>query len=181
MLVTTPQEVPLFARFLWTAVDELIQAPVQTPELLARVDVLLRARDASLRALDPALARFRSYFENDLIGRWIAAPDGRILAANARCAAMLGLATADDARRRIWGDFVPDTDARRALLPRLEAAAPIDRLPDRAPAPGRRPLPRDAQRHAVSNGGEIEMHGFIADAARRCGQARREQAERWRR
>ncbi|MGH2610292.1 MAG: hybrid sensor histidine kinase/response regulator, partial [Tepidiformaceae bacterium] len=38
LLVTTPQDVPLFARFLWTAVDELIQTPVQTPELLARVD-----------------------------------------------------------------------------------------------------------------------------------------------
>src|SRR5688572_32847630 len=43
LLVTSPQEVPLFARFLWTAVDELIQTPVQTPELLARVDVLFRA------------------------------------------------------------------------------------------------------------------------------------------
>ena len=57
LLVTTPQEVQLFARFLWTAADELIQTPVQTPELLARVDVLLRARDASLRAIDPAVGR----------------------------------------------------------------------------------------------------------------------------
>jgi hypothetical protein len=32
LLVTTPQDVSLFARFLWTAVDELIQAPVQTLE-----------------------------------------------------------------------------------------------------------------------------------------------------
>ncbi|HET8625079.1 MAG TPA: hypothetical protein VFM14_16065, partial [Gemmatimonadales bacterium] len=28
LLVTTPHDVPLFARFLWTAVDELIQTPV---------------------------------------------------------------------------------------------------------------------------------------------------------
>ena len=52
LLVTTPQDVGLFARFLWTAVDELIQTPVQTPELLARVDVLLRVREASVRLRD---------------------------------------------------------------------------------------------------------------------------------
>jgi two-component system, cell cycle sensor histidine kinase and response regulator CckA len=178
LLVTTPQEVPLFARFLWTAVDELIQAPVQTPELLARVDVLLRARDASLRALDPALARFRSYFENDLIGRWIAAPDGRILVSNARCAAMLGLETPEDVGRRTWGDFVPDPEVRRALLQRLEAAAPIDPLALELRRQDGVRFPATLSATPYLNGGDIEMHGFIADAAP-LGEAGREQlAER---
>jgi PAS domain S-box-containing protein len=175
LLVTTPQDVPLFARFLWTAVDELIQTPVQTPELLARVDVLLRARDASLRALDPALARFRSYFENDLVGRWIASPDGRILVANARCATMLGLGSPEDAGRRTWGDFVPDPEARRALLQRLEAAAPIDPIPVELRRQDGVRFPATLSATPYLNGGEIEMHGFLTDAAAPITQGRREQ------
>ena len=178
LLVTTPQEVPLFARFLWTAVDELIQAPVQTPELLARVDVLLRARDASLRALDPTLARFRSYFENDLIGRWIAAPDGRILVANARCATMLGLESPDDARRRTWGDFVPDAEVRRALLQRLEAAAPIDPMPVELRRQDGVRFPATLSATPYLNAGEIEMHGFVTDAAPLSQAGREQLAER---
>ena len=57
LLVTTPADTGLFARFVWTAVDEVIQAPVQAPELLARVDVLLRARGAS-RQPDRAERRY---------------------------------------------------------------------------------------------------------------------------
>lgn len=175
LLVTTPQDVPLFARFLWTAVDELIQTPVHTPELLARVDVLLRARDASLRALDPALARFRGYFENDLIGRWIAAPDGRILVANARCAGMLGLGSADDARRHVWGDFVPDAEVRRALLQQLEAAAPIGPMQLELRRQDGVRFPASLSATPCFNGGEIEMHGFLTDASTPIPRARREQ------
>jgi two-component system cell cycle sensor histidine kinase/response regulator CckA len=175
LLVTTPQDVPLFARFLWTAVDELIQTPVQTPELLARVDVLLRARDASLRALDPAQARYRTYFENDLVGRWVAAPDGRIVVANSRCATMLGLGSAEDAARRTWGDFIPDGDVRRALLQRLESGASIA------------PLPVEVRRQdgvrfralisatPCRSAGAVEMHGVITEAAAAHGHLQREE------
>jgi PAS domain S-box-containing protein len=127
LLVTMPQDVPLFARFLWTAADELIQVPVQTPELLARVDVLLRARDASLRALDPSSTRFRAAFENDLAARWIAAPDGRLLVVNDQFGVLLGLDSAEDARRRTWGDFIPDAAARCAFVEELAAGTPIER------------------------------------------------------
>ncbi|MGH7628373.1 MAG: ATP-binding protein [Gemmatimonadales bacterium] len=175
LLVTTPQDVPLFARFLWTAVDELIQTPVQTPELLARVDVLLRARDASLRALDPALARFRGYFENDLVGRWIAATDGRILVSNARCAAMLGLATPDDVRRRTWSDFVPDAEARGGLLQRLAAGAPIDGLQVELRRQNGARFPAVLSAIPYLNGGETEMHGVLADASMSAVQLRRDQ------
>jgi two-component system cell cycle sensor histidine kinase/response regulator CckA len=175
LLVTTPQDVPLFARFLWTAVDELIQTPVHTPELLARVDVLLRARDASLRALDPALVRFRGYFENDLIGRWIAAPDGRILVSNARCAGMLGLGSADDARRHAWGDFVPDAEVRRVLLQQLEAAAPIGPMQLELKRQDGVRFPASLSATPCFNGGEIEMHGLLTDASRPIPRARREE------
>ncbi len=178
LLVTTPQDVPLFARFLWTAVDELIQTPVQTPELLARVDVLLRARDASLRVLDPALARFRGYFENDLVGRWIAAPDGRLLVANPRCASLLGLGSVEDARRRTWGDFVPDPEVRRLLLQQLAAGEPIDPVPLELRRQDGARLPAILSATPYLNGVEIEMHGVVTDASLPGAQIRDQFAER---
>ncbi|HET8621949.1 MAG TPA: response regulator, partial [Gemmatimonadales bacterium] len=175
LLVTTPHDVPLFARFLWTAVDELIQTPVHTPELLARVDVLLRARDASLRALDPALARFRGYFENDLIARWIAAPDGRILLTNRRCDSVLGLESSDDTRHRAWSDFVPDPEVRRVLLEHLSAGAPFERMPIELRRQDGTRLTALVSAVPYQNSGETEMHGVLADPAPTAGLSRREQ------
>src|SRR5512134_830389 len=174
LLVTTPQDVPLFARFLWTAVDELIQAPVQTPELLARVDVLLRARDASLRALDPSLARFRAAFENDLVGRWIAAPDGRLLLANARFGALLDLARPDDAQRRTWGDFIPDLEARRRFLAQLEAGTPMERMPLELQTQHGARIAVTVSAIPYIHGGASEMHGVIAEGTAAAGVGQRE-------
>jgi two-component system, cell cycle sensor histidine kinase and response regulator CckA len=163
LLVTRPQDVPLFARFLWTAVDELIQVPVQTPELLARVDVLLRARDASLRALDPAITRFEAGFENDLTGRWIAATDGRLLVVNARFAAHLGLDSPEDARRRTWADFIPDRNARRDFLEKLHAGAsvPPTALELRTQAGTR--ISAVVTAVSFESGGILEVHGTLTD------------------
>jgi PAS domain S-box-containing protein len=178
LLVTTPQDVPLFTRFLWTAVDELLQTPVQTPELLARVDVLLRARDASLRALDPALARFRSYFENDLVGRWIAAPDGRLLLVNRRCAALLGLESAEDARHRAWSDFVPDPDMRRVLLQHLATASTFDRMPLELRRQDGARFTALMSAAAYADGSQTEIHGVLADPLAVSGRPREHLAER---
>ena len=108
LLVTTPHDVGLFARFLWTAVDELIQAPVQTPELLARVDVLLRVREASVRLRNHGEGRFRQFFDTDPASRWVAAPDGRILLCNAVFAAHLGFPSVEEACRHTWSDVIAD-------------------------------------------------------------------------
>jgi two-component system cell cycle sensor histidine kinase/response regulator CckA len=178
LLVTTPQDVPLFTRFLWTAVDELLQTPVQTTELLARVDVLLRARDASLRALDPALARFRSYFENDLVGRWIAAPDGRLLMMNRRCATLLGLESAEDARHRAWSDFVPDPDMRRVLLQHLATSATFDRMPLELRRQDGTRFTALLSAAPYADGSQTEMHGVLADPLPVSGRPREHLAER---
>src|SRR6185503_6063731 len=108
LLVTAPHDVGLFARFLWTAVDELIQAPVQTPELLARVDVLLRVREASVRLRNHGEERFRLFFDSDPASRWVAAPDGRILLCNAVFAARLGFPSVEEACRHTWSDVIAD-------------------------------------------------------------------------
>ncbi|HEU5169799.1 MAG TPA: ATP-binding protein [Gemmatimonadales bacterium] len=179
LLVTTAPDVPLFARFLWTAVDELLQTPVQTPELLARVDVLLRARETSLRLNDPAAVRFRAYFDNDLAARWIASTDGRLLVCNPAFATLFGLASAEEVRHRAWGDFIPDGATCRDFLARLAAGDPIA------------PMELDVRRqdgqllHGVVSatpqrqGGEVELQGAFAAGSAPLAQARREQlAER---
>ncbi|HEU4649272.1 MAG TPA: ATP-binding protein [Gemmatimonadales bacterium] len=118
LLLATPADAGLFARFVWTAVDELIQAPVQAPELLARVDVLLRAR-AAARPPDPANERHRRFFENDLAGRWVAAADGRLVSCNLAFARMLGAASVEDACRNSWRDLLSATPAGEEFLARM--------------------------------------------------------------
>lgn len=48
VLVTSHREAELITRHLWQTVDELIHMPIEKLELLARVEVLLRARRLSL-------------------------------------------------------------------------------------------------------------------------------------
>jgi two-component system cell cycle sensor histidine kinase/response regulator CckA len=126
LLVTTPQDVGLFARFLWTAVDELIQTPVQTPELLARVDVLLRVREASVRLRDHAEERFRQFFETDPAGKWVAAPDGRILLCNPALAVYLGFTSVEEACRHTWADVIADPVAAADFGALLAGGTPLD-------------------------------------------------------
>jgi PAS domain S-box-containing protein len=118
LLAATPADAGLFARFVWTAVDEVIQAPVQAPELLARVDVLLRARAAS-RPPEPVDERHRRFFDNDLAGRWIAAPDGRLISCNPAFARMVGADSVEDACRRTWRDLLVAAPAGEEFLARL--------------------------------------------------------------
>jgi signal transduction histidine kinase len=48
LLVTSRQDIRLMTRQLWKSIDELIFTPVEKIELLARVEVLLRARSSSV-------------------------------------------------------------------------------------------------------------------------------------
>ena len=125
LLLTAPSDVGLFARFLWTAVDELVQMPVQPPELLARVDVLLRAREASVRLRDHEEERFRQFFETDSAGKWVAAPDGRILLCNPAFASCAGFASVDEASRHTWGDLIADPIVAADFGAALQLGTPL--------------------------------------------------------
>ncbi len=54
LLVTTRPGARMITRHLWRSVDELIIAPIERAELVARVEVLLRARALSLELRDKA-------------------------------------------------------------------------------------------------------------------------------
>ena len=49
LLVTSRQDVGLATRHLWHSLDELITTPIERVELQARVEILLRARHASVQ------------------------------------------------------------------------------------------------------------------------------------
>jgi two-component system cell cycle sensor histidine kinase/response regulator CckA len=168
LLVTTPADVGLFARFLWTAVDELIHAPIQAPELLARVDVLLRAREASRKLRDHSEERFRRYFDHDPAGQWVAAADGRLLQCNAAFAAIVGATTSDEAARRTWTDLLPDPAEAERLLGRLARGERIDAQEftlRRADGTLREVLLSAAAR--VEEGRVTELQGSMVDVTQR--------------
>ncbi len=168
LLVTTPQDVGLFARFLWTAVDEIIQTPVQTPELLARVDVLLRVREASVRLRDHAEERFRQFFETDPAGKWVAAPDGRILLCNPALAVYLGFTSVEEACRHTWADVIADPVAAADFGALLAGGAPLDGYEmELTRTDGTR---IHVLQHAVprlEEGRLVEVQGYLVDVSER--------------
>jgi len=168
LLVTTPQDVGLFARFLWTAVDELIQAPVQTPELLARVDVLLRVREASVRLRDHTEERFRQFFETGPAGKWVSAPDGRILLCNAALAAQLGFPSAEEACRHTWSDVIEDPVAAADFGEMLASGSPLDGYEMELTRPDGGRI--HVLQHAVprlEEGRVVEIQGYLVDVSER--------------
>ena len=166
LLVTTPNDVGLFARFLWTAVDELIQTPVQAPELLARVDLLLRSREASLRLRDHSEERFRHFFETDPAGKWVAAPDGRILLCNPAFAAFAGFASVEQACRHTWADLIADPVTAAAFGAALQQGKPLDGFEMELGRPGG--TTTHVLLHAVprfADGEVVEIEGHLVDAS----------------
>jgi two-component system cell cycle sensor histidine kinase/response regulator CckA len=166
LLVTTPADVGLFARFLWTAVDELIQTPVQAPELLARVDLLLRSREASLRLRDHSEERFRHFFETDPAGKWLAAPDGRILLCNPAFAAYAGFTSVEQACRHTWADLIADPVTAADFGAALQQGKPLDGFEMELGRPGGTTI--HVLQHAVArfaDGEVVEIEGHLVDAS----------------
>lgn len=56
LLVTSRPDVKMITRHLWRSVDELIITPIEKPELRARIEILLRAREMSVALRERAEA-----------------------------------------------------------------------------------------------------------------------------
>lgn len=166
LLVTTSQDVGLFARFLWTAVDELIQAPVQTPELLARVDVLLRVREASVGLRDHGEERLRQFFDADPASKWVAAPDGRILLCNAAFAAHIGFPSVDEACRHTWSDVIADPVAAADFSAQLASGTLLDGYEmELTRTDGGRIQVLQYAVPRLEDGRLMEVHGYLVDVS----------------
>ena len=87
---------------LESGADGYVVRPISNRELVARVGAILRlkrARDASRRSE----GRFRSLFENALVGIYRTTPDGKILLANPALVEMLGYASFEElVQRDAW-------------------------------------------------------------------------------
>ena len=95
LLVTARPDVGLATRHLWHSVDELIITPIERVELQARVEILLRARHASVqseteRAMSEAQSReVNAILESIDTAVMITDRTGRILRANTALARMM--------------------------------------------------------------------------------------------
>ena len=95
LLVTARPDVGLATRHLWHGIDELITTPIERVELQARVEILLRARQASVHNANERIAFARQarevtgIVENIDTAVMITDHDGRILRANTALARMV--------------------------------------------------------------------------------------------
>ena len=105
---------------LESGADGYLVRPISNRELIARVRAILRlkqARDVSRRSE----RRFRSLFENALVGIYRTTPDGGILLANPALLEMLGYASFEDlAQRDLRHDGYGSGCSRAAFVETIE-------------------------------------------------------------
>ncbi|MBW4574903.1 MAG: PAS domain S-box protein [Aphanothece sp. CMT-3BRIN-NPC111] len=135
LLVTPQANVNLLTRQLWQSIDDLITKPIEKLELQARVEMLLRSRQLSLRlksaneqlqkeiaerdraeaerevaiaALRENEIRFRRLVESNVIGITVAGTSGEIIDANDAFLDMVGYTQEDLQAGRIrWDEMTP--------------------------------------------------------------------------
>lgn len=101
LLITARQDMGLATRHLWHSIDELINTPIERVELQARVEILLRTRQATVqtetrRMASEAQAReVTTILETLPVGIFILNKVGGIVSANA-------------ASCRVWGGPIPE-------------------------------------------------------------------------
>jgi PAS domain S-box-containing protein len=121
------------------------------------------------QALRDSEEKYRSFFEEDLAGNYVATPDGRLLACNSSFAGMFGFSSVEEALAAgLWARY-PNAEARQAFLAAL-------RLRKRLKSFAHELRGRDgAVLQVVENtvghfgpGGElVEIHGYLIDETER--------------
>jgi PAS domain S-box-containing protein len=113
LMVTTKKEVGYVTRHLWHAVDELILSPIDSVELSARIEILLRARRYSLSLH----RRYERIFECVPAGLFRAEPDGRITDANPAMVKIPGFGDKHDLLgKRLTDLFDPESNIKMSEL-----------------------------------------------------------------
>jgi PAS domain S-box-containing protein len=98
LLVTPRKGLRLAVRYLSTAVDELIVMPIEKVELQARIEILLRARTASVELRRHGEELFTALVEQSLVGVYLAR-DGHYVYFNEAGAAIFGYTPAQMVRQ----------------------------------------------------------------------------------
>jgi len=120
LLLTGDRSPDEFAGTVRTMVDELIQRPVSTTELRARIDNLLQRRRLSLeltRQKEQSDRRFESLFQSTPDPVVVVKPDGTVTEANDAFAGAFGIDTQQLEERPITDfEFTPAESVERVLL-----------------------------------------------------------------
>ncbi|MHB9106299.1 MAG: sensor histidine kinase [Armatimonadota bacterium] len=101
LLITARQDMGLATRHLWHSIDELINTPIERVELQARVEILLRTRQATVQtetrrmASEAQTREVSTILETLPVGVFILNKVGGIVSANA-------------ASCRVWGGPIPE-------------------------------------------------------------------------
>jgi PAS domain S-box-containing protein len=134
LLITSRQDVGLITRQLWQSIDELILSPIEKAELLARVEILLRARGCSLdlrerniqlekavnqriqaeEALRASERHYRELAEAMPLFVWTTQPDGYVDYANRRWLSYSGM-TMEQTQGWAWQSAVHPEDRQLCL------------------------------------------------------------------
>ncbi|HMA54928.1 MAG TPA: ATP-binding protein, partial [Acidobacteriota bacterium] len=125
-----------------------------------------RRAEEELRASEE---KYRHFFEEDLAGHFISAPDGRLRACNPAFARTFGFSSVEEAMAENMSSLYPRAADREKFIDRLRAEGRVDRCEKELQRKDGRPV------HVVENvigsfgdGGElVEFRGFLIDETER--------------
>ena len=81
-----------------------------------------RAEDALRKSEE----EYRRFFQSNLAGNFVSAPDGKLLACNSAFARMFGFASVEEALKQNLGSLYPDSRAREAFVDALRSQRQIE-------------------------------------------------------
>lgn len=136
LLITSRPDVKMVTRHLWQSVDDLVTKPIEKVELQARVEILLRSRQLSLKllaanedlqneiaerqlleaALAKSEAKFRTLVQNSSDVIRVLEADGTVAYASPSSKNVLGFSPEDLEGKNAF-DFVHDDDFPTAFAP----------------------------------------------------------------
>lgn len=136
LLITSRPDVKMVTRHLWQSVDDLVTKPIEKVELQARVEILLRSRQLSLKllaanedlqneiaerqlleaALAKSEAKFRALVQNSSDVIRVLEADGTVAYASPSSKNVLGFSPEDLEGKNAF-DFVHDDDLSTAIAP----------------------------------------------------------------
>jgi PAS domain S-box-containing protein len=121
IMITAKNQIGDLLRGFSVGANDYLIKPISKGELLARMDVHLRLRDAVL-ALADSEKRYRNIFENALEGIFQLSPEGKVIAINPAVADILGYDSIDellqcvtDVKRQLFVDAEVFEDLRQKL------------------------------------------------------------------
>lgn len=168
LYVSANSDESTFARAMETGPWGFLVKPLQDASITTTIDIILKRLEAELN-LKRSEEKFRRFFNDDLTGDFIAAPDGTILDCNPAFLKLYGIPSPDDATGASITRFFADRTEWRGLVERLHENRILENYETAS-------IRENGERiHVVVNlsadidarGGITEIKGYLYDITRR--------------